>query len=36
MGIDFRTAATVCLDPYVIEFDDLNEVGVCDSKDHDM
>ena len=26
-GIDFRTAATVFLDPYVIEFDDLDAAG---------
>jgi uncharacterized DUF497 family protein len=26
-GIDFRTAAKVFLDPYVIEFDDLNAAG---------
>jgi uncharacterized DUF497 family protein len=26
-GIDFRTAAKVFLDPYVIEFDDLDATG---------
>jgi uncharacterized DUF497 family protein len=26
-GIDFRTAAKVFLDPYVIEFDDLDAAG---------
>ena len=26
-GIDFRTAARVFLDPYVIEFDDLDATG---------
>src|SRR5215831_15368584 len=26
-GVDFRTAARVFLDPYVIEFDDLDAVG---------
>jgi len=26
-GVDFRTAARVFLDPYVIEFDDLNATG---------
>jgi len=26
-GIDFRTAAKVFLDPYVIEFDDLDAIG---------
>jgi uncharacterized DUF497 family protein len=39
-GIDFRTAAKVFLDPYVIEFDDLdaagelrfNAVGVVDGR----
>jgi len=39
-GIDFRTAAKVFLDPYVIEFDDLhssgelrfNAIGVVDGR----
>jgi uncharacterized protein len=26
-GVDFRTAAKVFLDPYVIEFDDLDAAG---------
>ncbi len=26
-GVDFRTAAKVFLDPYVIEFDDLDATG---------
>ena len=26
-GVDFRTAAKVFLDPYVIEFDDLGDAG---------
>ena len=26
-GVDFRTATKVFLDPYVIEFEDLNAVG---------
>ena len=26
-GIDFRTAAKIFLDPYVIEFDDLDAAG---------
>jgi uncharacterized DUF497 family protein len=26
-GVDFRTAAKVFLDPYVIEFDDLDDGG---------
>jgi uncharacterized DUF497 family protein len=39
-GVDFRTAAKVFLDPYVIEFDDLgaagearfNAIGLVDSR----
>ena len=26
-GVDFRTAAKVFLDPYVIEYDDLDAIG---------
>jgi uncharacterized DUF497 family protein len=40
-GVDFRTAAKVFLDPYVIEFDDLgaagelrfNAIGLVDAPD---
>ena len=30
-GIDFRTAAKVFLDPYVVEFDDGDAAGECAS-----